>query len=146
MGIYGVKSKTCNCIGSWATLTNDHRIYMKKPCQNHELKEGNVINYELIHLLNHIIKNRVGILIENVYPLKILQVAELGRDKKIIKVEVNHQGKLNTNNFDMNKQMYFSQMNDEPMWKKIDDNRFEFIFVYMSKYHTVEDEWEPLDY
>lgn len=75
---------------------------MKKPCQNHELKEGNVIYYELIHLLNNVIKNRVGILIENVYPVKILR-----RDKEIIKVEVNHQGNLNTNNFDNNKQMYF---------------------------------------
>lgn len=29
MGIYGVKSTTCNCKGSWSTLTNDKRIYIE---------------------------------------------------------------------------------------------------------------------
>jgi hypothetical protein len=146
MGIYGVKSNTCNCKGSWCTLTDDHRIYMEKPCDQHSIKEGNIIYYELIHLLNHIIKNKVGILIEDVYPVKILQVAELGRGKEIIKVEVNHQGKLNTNNFDTLKQTYFSQMSDEPMWKKIDDNTFHFILLYKACHHNVEDKWDPFDY
>ncbi len=146
MGIYGVKSNTCNCKGSWCTLTSDHSIYMEKPCPNHQLKEDNIIYYKLIHLLDHIIKIKKNIKLREVYSLKILKVAELGRDKKILKVEVNHGGDLNTDKFDKNKQMYFSQLNDEPMWKKIDDNRFEFIFVYMNKHHTVEDEWEPFDY
>jgi hypothetical protein len=147
MGIYEVKSNTCNCKGSWSTLDGkDFRVYMDKPCPNHQLKEGNIIYYKLIHLLDHIIKIKKNIKLREVYPLKILQVCELGRDKKILKVEVNHNGDLNTDNFDTFKQMYFSQMNDEPMWKKIDDNRFEFIFVYMSKHHTIEDEWERFDY
>ena len=64
MGIYGVKSTTCNCKGSWSTLTNDKRIYM----------------------------------------------------------------------------------NDEPMWNKIDDNIIHFTLVYQSPHHTVEANWEALDY
>ena len=151
MGIYEVKSNTCNCKGSWCTLSDDYRIYMTNPCQNHQLKEGNVIYYELIHLLSNIIKNRTGIQIEAKYIVKILQVAKLEIDKTIIKVEVNHQGKLNTDIFDTLKQMYFSQMNDDPMWKKIDNNRFEFILLYKDCHHTVEDKWEednldPFDY
>jgi hypothetical protein len=144
MGIYNVKSNKCNCKGSWSTLTDDYRIYMEKPCQNHQLKEGNIIYYELHHLLNYITKNKI--VIKDVYPVKILKLVKIGKDKQIIKVEVNHQGKLNTNNFDTLKQTYFSQINDEPMWKKIDDNIFEFIFLYKSQHHTVEDKWEPLDY
>jgi hypothetical protein len=142
MGIFKVKSNTCNCKGSWSTLTSDHKIYLETPCHKHSIKEGNIIYYELIHLLEHIIKIKKNIKLREVYSLKILQVAELGKDKKILKVEINHNGDLNTDNFDTLKQMYFSQMNDEPMWKKIDDNRFEFIFVYMNKYHTIEDKWE----
>jgi hypothetical protein len=142
MGIFKVKSNTCNCKGSWSTLTNNHKIYLETPCHQHSIKEGNIIYYELIHLLEHIIKIKKNIKLREVYSLKILQVAELGKDKKILKVEINHNGDLNTDNFDTLKQMYFSQMNDEPMWKKIDDNRFEFIFVYMNKYHTIEDKWE----
>jgi hypothetical protein len=61
-------------------------------------------------------------------------------------VEVNHQGKLNTNNFDTLKQTYFSQMSDEPMWKKIDDNTFHFILLYKACHHNVEDKWDPFDY
>ena len=146
MGIYGVKSNTCNCKGSWCTLTNDHRIYMVKPCSNHEIKKGNIIYYELRHLLEHIIKIKNNIRIKKVYSFKILKVNELDKGQKIIKVEVNHNGELNTDNFNINKQMYFSQMNDEPMWKKIDDNRFEFIFLYKAFHHIVENKWEPADY
>jgi hypothetical protein len=86
MGIYGVKSNTCNCKGSWCTLTSDHSIYMEKPCPNHQLKEGNIIYYKLIHLLDHIIKIKKNIKLREVYSLKILQVAELGRDKTLIKI------------------------------------------------------------
>ena len=146
MGIYGVKSNTCNCRGSWSTLTNDHRIYLEKPCKNHELKEGNVIYYELIHILDQIIKNRDGICIKDKYPVKILKVEDLGSGKKILKVEVNHNGDFNTDNFDVNKQMYFSQMNDDPMWKKIDDNKFNFILLYKAFHHSIEDRWEAFDY
>jgi len=44
-------------------------------------------------------------------------------------------------NFDINKQMYFSDMNDEPMWKKIDDNKFELILLYKSVHHTDGNNW-----
>jgi hypothetical protein len=70
----------------------------------------------------------------------------LERGKQIIKVEVNHQGKLNTNNFDNLKQTYFSQINDEPMWKKIDDNIFHCILLYHAPHHNVEEKWERFDY
>ena len=80
MWIYGVKSTTCNCKGSWSTLTNDKRIYIE--------------NFN---------KNK-------------------------------------------NKNIIFSQMNDEPMWNKIDDNIIHFTLVYQSPHHTVEANWEALDY
>jgi hypothetical protein len=145
MGIYGVKSNTCNCKGSWASLTNDHRVYMEKPCYQHILKEGNIIYYQLIHILNEIINTRIGIIKEK-YPVKLLKIEDLGKGTKIIKVEVKHEGELNTDNFNINKQMYFSQMNDESMWEKIDDNTFNFILLYNGCHHTVEDKWEPSDY
>lgn len=146
MGIFGVKSKTCNCKGSWTTLTNDHRIYMERPCKLHMLEEGNTIYYELRHLLNHIINDFKGIKIKEKYPVKILKIEKLTNDKKIIKIEVIHNGDLNTNNFNNNKQMFYSQMNDEPMWKKIDDNTINMIILYQSPHHTVEENWEPSDY
>jgi hypothetical protein len=118
MGIYGVKSNTCNCKGSWCTLTNDTRICMTNPCQKHIIKEDNTIYYELKHIITYIIKNKSGIQCEHKYPVKILKLIKLDNKKTIMKIEVNHQGKLNTDNFDINKQMYFSQINDEPMWKK----------------------------
>ena len=37
-------------------------------------------------------------------------------------------------------------MNDESMWNKIDDNIIHFTLVYQSPHHTVEANWEALDY
>lgn len=146
MGIYCVKSNTCNCKGNWSTLTNDHRIYMVKPCSNHILKEGNTIYYELFHVLDKIIKTKDGLRIKQKYPVKILKIEQLDRSCKIIKLEVNHNGELNVDNFDNTQQAYFSQMNDDPMWKRIDDKKFEFILLYLNVHHTIEDKWHPEDY
>ena len=146
MGIYGVKSTTCNCKGSWSTLTNDKRIYMTKPCEEHILIEGNTIYYELKHILNYIIKNFTGIRIKDKYLVKILQIEKVRINKTLIKFEVIHNGELNIENFNKNKNIIFSQMNDEPMWNKIDDNIIHFTLVYQSPHHTVEANWEALDY
>jgi hypothetical protein len=37
-------------------------------------------------------------------------------------------------------------MNDEPMWKRIDNNTIQFVLTYQSPHHTVEHEWVPVDY
>jgi hypothetical protein len=146
MGIYGVKSNKCNCKGSWSTLTNDCRTYMEKPCSEHSLIVGNTIYYELKHLLNYITTNFEDIIIKEKYAVKILQIEKLTKNKTIIKIEVNHNGNLNVNNFDNSKQTFYSQMNDEPMWINIDDTIMHMIILYQSPHHTIEDIWEAFDY
>jgi hypothetical protein len=44
------------------------------------------------------------------------------------------------------KQMYFSQMNNEPMWKRIDNDTIQLVLLYQSPHHTVESGWDPEDY
>ena len=132
MGKYYVKSSKCDCEGCWSTLNSDYRMTMEKPCQKHRILEGNIIFYNLKPLLEHIITvNKLNIMfIRGIYQVKILNTIVTNNRKQLIKVEVNHDGELNMDNFDINKQMYFSDMNDEPMWKKIDDNKFELILLY----------------
>ena len=138
MGIYYVNSKTCNCRGSWSTLNNDTRIYMTKTCDKHSLKEGNTIYYKLIYLFNLIKKKQI--LINQIdYHVKILKVVKVKKGL-LLKVLVNDDSNL-IDKFDINKQIYYSDMDDEPMWKKIDDNNFEFIFLYKEVHHTVENDW-----
>ena len=52
MGIYGIKSTSCKCRGSWATLDSEHRVYIKTPCSEHELTQGNQIYYTPLHIFN----------------------------------------------------------------------------------------------
>lgn len=147
MGIYGVKSRTCNCRGSWSTLDpKDYRVYMTKPCEKHMLTEGNTIYYELKHLFKSIINNFDGIIIREKYPCKILRVEKIDNRKTIVKLEVIHNGDLNINNFDNNKKIFYSQMNDEAMWREIDENTIHIIITYQSPHHTVEENWEREDY
>ena len=119
---------------------------MDKPCEIHSIKEGNTIYYELSHLFRLIQNNKNIPIIEQKYPVKILQVRNLSNNRTIIKVEVKHNGEVNVDNFDNMKQMFFSDLNDEPMWKKLDDKCFNFILLYKPFYHNVEDKWEPFDY
>ncbi len=147
MGIYRVKSKTCNCKGSWSTLDpRDRRVYLDEPCKKHKLSEGNTIYYELKHLLVSLINDINEMRIKEKYEVKILKVQKLDNNKTIIKIEVNHEGDLNIDKFNNNKQIYYSQMNDEPMWKQIDNNIIHMIILYRSPHHTVEETWEKLDY
>lgn len=150
MGIYGVKSTNCECRGNWATLDSDYRVYMSKPCSNHELKIGNSIYYELIHLLKHITKyftaNTNIIWYEPKYLVKILDVKTINKCQKCIKVELIHNGTINVSNFNQSKNIIYSQFNDEPMWKEIDDNTIHFIILYQGCHHNVEKKWEPFDY
>ena len=146
MGIYGVISQTCGCYGNWSTLDyKDNRTYMTKPCSQHSLQKGNMIYYELFHLFNHILKTKEGSVLQKKYCVKVLEVCEFNY-KTLIKCEVNHSGDLKVENFDASKKMYFSQMNDQPTWEKIDDATFHLIFLYQSCHHTVEKGWEPFDY
>ena len=109
MGIYGVKSNTCNCKGSWSTLdSNDLRIYMETPCPNHQIREGNIIYYELRHLLHHVVNIKNNIRIREKYPVKVLDIKEIDRCRKIIKIEVDHNGEIDVDNFDNFNQRYFS--------------------------------------
>lgn len=147
MGIYGVKSKTCNCKGSWSTLdANDNRIYMEHPCKEHRIAKGNLIWYNLHYILKHIIKNNNNIKVKGKYLCKILDIGTYNNTHTILKLEVIHNGYLNTDNFDEKKLIFYSQLNDEPMWKKIDGNVFTLTIIYQQPHHTVEEEWEPFDY
>ena len=144
MGIFKVKSSNCECTGSWATLDSDHRIYMSRPCSKHELKSGNKIYYELSHLLYHITKTST--LYQPKYLVKILDVKDFDKNKKCIKIELTHNSEINVVNFDKNKNIIYSQFNDEPMWTKIDDYTTHFIVLYQGCHHTIEKQWEREDY
>lgn len=149
MGIYGVKSTSCECRGSWATLDSDHRVYMKTPCSEHELTQGNQIYYKIHHLFEHITKNRTIntniIKYEPKYLVKILDVKKIDR-KKCIKIELIHNGSIDVSNFNESKNIINSQFNDEPMWQKIDDNTIHLIILYQGCHHTIESDWKPEDY
>lgn len=148
MGIYKVKSKTCNCKGTWSTLVeNDHRIYMIMPCSNHEVKEGNMIYYELIHILKHItIPEASHKPYKYKYLVKVLEKQKIQNNKYIVKIELKDDGDINIDNFIASKQIYFSQMNDDPMWKRIDNDTIQFVLLYQSPHHNVESGWDPEDY
>jgi hypothetical protein len=147
MGIYYVKSKMCNCVGSWCTLTNDHRVYISKYCEQHKLTEGNKIYYELGHLLKYItIPQTSHKPYKDKYLVKILEIKETSRDKKIIKIELDDNGEINVDNFNVSKQIYYSNFNDESMWKRINENTIQFILLYQAPHHTAEFGWEPADY
>ena len=172
MGLFTVKSTTCDCIGEWSTLEyNDKQIYIR-PCKQHDLQVGNTIYYCFGELFSKILtKHTIDSIddftlttemnegnvritktkeylsrIKTKYPAKILDIVKINPSKHLIKAEIYHEGTIIETDFDKNKQMFFSDMNDEPMWKKIDDDRMQIIFLYNGRYHTIEKEWEPIDY
>lgn len=149
MGIYKVISNTCDCQGSWSTLVpSDLSVILIKPCLKHELKINNIIQYELIHVLEYITKKESSHIYKIKYPIKILNIDNtyLYLNKKIIKVEVTHNGTIDVNNFDNDKQIYYSFLNDQSLWNKIDDNTIHFTITYNVKHHTIEGLWVPYDY
>jgi len=154
MGIYGVKSNNCECRGNWCTLDSDHRVYMNKPCSKHRLEIGNSIYYELHHLLMHITKydtnNTKIIKYKPKYLVKILDIQKLDIPKynrnTCIKFEFKHDINIDIANFNESKNIIYSQFNDEPMWKKIDNNTIHLIVLYQGCHHTVETSWEAADY
>lgn len=153
MGIYTVKSCTCDCKGTICTLTADHRVYMDKPCVNHKLEMGNSIYYELNHLFKYLTKYSDTFTLchftnttcyEPKYLIKVLDIKVLDKNKKLVKAELIHNGTIDVSNF--NKNIIYSEWNDETSWKKIDENTIHFIFLYQDCHHTVEKEWKPFDY
>ncbi len=147
MGIYGIKSDKCDCRGFWSTLDSDCSVHISKPCVKHRLEVGNVIYYELIHILRHITKHSSSNVYKYKYPVKILEILDLHDiRKKVIKLELTHDNMIDVNQFDNNKQIYYSQLNDQPMWNKIDEHTIQFIILYNPKHYTIEGTWEPADY
>lgn len=148
MGIYTLKSSNCECKGTICTLTADHRIYMSYPCVKHEIKTDNIIYYELSHLFNHITKHSPTNIIsyEPKYLVKVLDVKVLARGIKLVKVELVHNGSIHVSNFNETKNIIYSQWDDEPMWKKIDENTIHIVLLYQGCHHNVENSWEPLDF
>jgi hypothetical protein len=145
MESYNVKSITCDCKGIWSTLDyNDYRIYMNQHCIFHELKEENLIYYELFNLLNYI-TNKCRQTYKVKYLVKILKIKKY-KSTQLLKIELKHNSEINVDNFDNDKQIFIPQMNYEPMWKKIDNNTLHLIFLYDSCNHMVEKEWKPSDY
>ena len=143
MGIYKACSYDCKCEGMFSTLDpNDLSVYMVKPCEKHILLEGNTLVYELCHILNHITKKDQKLInIKNKYNVKILQLKPIyinENRKYLMKIEVIHNGEIDINKLDNNKNMLYSQMDDEPMWKQIDEHVIQMIFVFNCKHHTVE--------
>lgn len=121
---------------------------METPCPLHTIEQGNSIYYQLFDLLKYCIRvqSNVPTTTTTTYPVKLIQIVNMEKGRKLLRVEVTHNGTIDTDLFNSANQVYYSQMNDDPMWKKIDDNRVEFIMMYQSVYHTVEDNWEPFDY
>ena len=150
MGIYCVKSTTCNCKGTWSTLDpNDKRIYMSHPCKDHSLVEGNVIYYELQHYLQNLINNNIeGISFKDKYQVKILNINKLDKKNLLMKLELNHTGDLKPEYFDDKKKILNSDMNGngEPILNKINDTTLHILILYQAPYHTVEKTWERFDY
>jgi hypothetical protein len=151
MGIYTVKSRTCHCCGQWSTLDpQDHRIYMHQPCSTHECTEGNRIYYKLHYMLEYITRPQSNANpYKDTYLVKVLEKQQIKNKHgygHIIKIELTDNGAINADNFVQSKQTYFSDMDDAPMWKRIDDNTIQFVLIYQSVHHTVEHEWVPADY
>jgi hypothetical protein len=141
MEIYYVKSPTCDCKGCWTNVkSNGWNVCMDKPCLNHELKCGNMIYYEIIHLLKHI-TSKIGVFYKIKYLVKVLELILIDNAKHI-KIELKHNGEMDVLNFDETEQFYFTELNNEPMWKKIDDTTIHFIILYQDYHHTIEKEWE----
>ena len=143
MGIYGVKSKTCGCKGSWSTLdSEDTGVYISRPCSQHELVRGNTFFYDLGPLLKLVAKPIYFDVIQPVYALKIIDVVE-DNTVKLLKVELKN---FNVTMFNESKQQFFSQINDEPMFQQFDETTVHFIFKFLPKFWTVEEGWDPDDY
>ena len=61
-------------------------------------------------------------------------------------IELDDNGEINVDNFNVSKQIYYSNFNDESMWKRINENTIQFILLYQAPHHTAEFGWEPADY
>jgi hypothetical protein len=146
MVVYEVKSKTCNCIGVCSTLYEPKiHIYMDKPCYKHALIINNMIYYDLSHLLGYISKPDIPKPIyKPKYLVKVIYV-NTNSNKPIIKLELKHDGEIDIDNFDNKKRIYYSDLEDEQRWIKIDDTTIQFTLSYLQAHHTVEDEWEKVD-
>lgn len=143
MGIYGVKSKTCGCKGSWSTLdSKDTGVYISRPCSQHELVIGNTIFYELGPLLKLVSKPIYFDVIEPVYALKIIDIYDI-RNTKFVKVETED---IDFQMFDENKQYNIYELNHEPMFQLVDETKTHLIFEVKPKHWTVEEGWDPDDY
>ena len=77
---------------------------------------------------------------------QVLEKQKIQNHKYIVKIELKDDGDINIDNFIESKQIYFSQMNDEPMWKRIDNDTIHLVILYQSPHHTVESGWDPEDY
>jgi len=56
MGIYYVKSTTCDCRSSWSTLNPKNRsIHMTNTCTSHKIEKGNIIYYNLQPIIQYLL-------------------------------------------------------------------------------------------
>ena len=144
------KSNTCDCLLSTATF-DDNCLIMEQPCVKHKIKVGNYIWYNLKPIMRHLLKRGHTLDIRDKYYVKIINVKNLcisscfTSSRRLIQIELKHDGKININMLDNLKQIYYSELNDEPMYKIKDENTLILTLLYQAYHHTIEDTWIGTD-
>ena len=144
------QSNTCECLLSTTTF-DDNGLIMEQPCVKHKIKVGNHIWYNLKPIMWHLLKQGHALDIRDKYHVKIISVKNLyisrcfTSSKRLIQIEWKHEGKLNINMLDGLKQIYYSEMNDEPMYKMKDEKTLILTLLYQAYHHTIDDTWIPTD-
>ena len=98
-----------------------------------------------MYITKHSTNNTNIIKYEPKYLVKILDIKKYD-NKTCIKIELNHNGSIDVNNFDENKNIIYSKFEDERMWLKKCENSMNMIILYNGGHHKVEESWEWLDY
>lgn len=142
MGIYYVEAGNCKCKGCFTTYSHNSPPYITQYCEKHKLKEGNTIHYNLCPLLKYITNNMYFGTILFSYPIFIQEILQLS-NKTLVKCTTTEKGLERVFESAKN-QMYYSEFNDEPMYKKVSNDVYQFIFVYQKDYHTIanDDTWQ----
>lgn len=156
MGIFGVKRSGCGCRGSWSTLCpDDMGVYCDKLCEQHQIKKGNTVNYNMWHFIKSICKNEnykdekdlvqvVGV--KDVVIVDVVRVKVNGGTMGALLWEIECEiPEMDAAKLDQNKKITFSQFNDKCSWNHISGNRYSFVFVHNPKHVSIDD-WIPWDY
>lgn len=137
------KSKTCDCLLSAATF-DDNGLIMEQPCVCHKIKIGNSIWYNLNPIIRYLLKRGRTFNIKDKQFVKIINVKNLcisrcfTSSKRLIQIEWQHDGLINTDMFDNTKQIYYTELDGAPMYKSKNKNTLILILLYQPYHHTTE--------